>query len=107
MRRQAAGALAILTVDQAGWRMSPKLDVPRNIMIVPLPPGSPELTPAENIWQFIRQNWLSNRVFRSCDDIVARCCESWNKLLDQPWRIRSIGQRDWANGFRVVTAGVS
>jgi len=25
--------------------------------------------------------------------------EAWNKLVDQPWRIMSIGLRDWAHGF--------
>jgi hypothetical protein len=30
--------------------------------------------PQENIWQFMRQNWLSNRVFKSFDDIVDHCC---------------------------------
>ena len=50
----------------------------------------------ENIWQFLRDNWLSNRIFKSYDDIVALCCEAWNKLIDQPWKIMSIGQRKWA-----------
>jgi transposase len=31
--------------------------------ILLLPPKSPELNPVENIWQFMRDNWLSNRVF--------------------------------------------
>ena len=44
-------------------------------------------------------NWLSNRVFSSYDNIVAHCCDAWNKLVDQPWRIMSIGLRDWAHGF--------
>ncbi len=44
-------------------------------------------------------NWLSNRVFKSYDDIVALCCEAWNKLIDQPWKIMSIGRRKWAHGF--------
>ncbi len=57
------------------------------------------LNPVETLWQFMRQNWLSNRVFNSYDDIVAHCCEAWNKLTDQPWRIMSLGIRDWANGF--------
>ena len=35
-----------------------------NITIVPLPAMCPELNPVENIWQFMRDNWLSNRVFR-------------------------------------------
>jgi hypothetical protein len=29
-----------------------------------------ELNPVENIWQFMRDNWLSNRVFQSYDDIL-------------------------------------
>ncbi len=95
----ALGAHAILIVDQAVWHTTSKLDVPENITLVPLPPRSPELNPVENLWQFIRQNWLSNRVFKSYDDIVALCCESWNNIIDQPWRIRSIGHRDWAHGF--------
>ena len=32
------------------------------------------------------------------DDIVAHCCEAWNELMDQPWKIRSIGRRAWAHG---------
>lgn len=93
------GAHALLILDQAGWHMSRHLTVPDNITLLHLPPRSPELNPVENVWQFLRQNWLSNRVFENYDDIVAHCCTAWNKLTDEPWRIRSIGNRDWANGF--------
>ena len=95
----APGAHAVLLVDQAGWHLSHQLVVPPNITIMPLPSKCPELNPVENVWQFMRQNWLSNRVFRSYDNIVDHCCEAWNKLTDQPWRIMSIGLREWANGF--------
>ena len=46
----------------------------------------------------IIDNWLSNRVFTSHDNIVDRCCEAWNKLVDQPWRIMTIRRRRWARG---------
>ena len=92
------GAVATLPLDQAGWHMSSKLVVPANIVIVPLPPNCPELNPTENVWQFMRDNSLSNRVFRSYTDIVDHCCDAWNKLMDQPWRIMSIGLREWAHG---------
>jgi transposase len=95
----APGAHAVLLLDQAGWHMTDKLDLPANITIVPLPPKCPELNPTENVWQFLRDNWLSNRVFKSYDDIVDHCCDAWNKLVDQPWRIMSIGMRDWAHRF--------
>ena len=67
--------------------------------LLPLPPKCPELNPVENVWQFIRDNWLSNRVFRSYGDILEHCCFAWNKLVDQPWTIMSIGLRDWAHRF--------
>ena len=95
----AQDAHAVLILDQAGWHLAGALVVPRNITILPLPPRSPELNPVENIWQFMRDNWLSNRVFKGYDDIVAHCCAAWNNLVDQPWRIRSIGKRSWAEGF--------
>src|SRR4029077_17209805 len=95
----APGAHAVLLVDQAGWHLSARLVIPTNITILPMPPKSPELNPVENIWQFMRDNWLSNRVFKSYDDLVDHCCEAWNKLLDQPCRIMSIGLRQWAHGF--------
>src|SRR5262249_51260340 len=47
------------------------------------------------IWQFMRQNWLSSRIFKSFDDIVDHCCYAWNTLIDQPWKIMSIARRDW------------
>ena len=95
----AQHAHAVLILDKAGWHLSGALVVPDNITLLPLPPRSPELNPVENIWQFMRDNWLSNRVFTGYDDIVAHCCAPWNDLIDQPWRIRSIGRRTWAEGF--------
>jgi len=92
----AQGAHAVLLMDQAGWHSSTKLDVPDNLTIVLFPSRSPELNPVENVWQFMRDNWLSNRVFTSYEDIVDHCCEAWNKLVDRPWTIMSIGMRDWA-----------
>ncbi len=42
---------------------------------------------------------LSNRIFKSYDDIVALRCEVWNKLIEQSWKIMSIGQRESRHGF--------
>lgn len=95
----APGAHAVLLLDQAGWHGSAKLVVPPNITLMPLPPRCPELNPVENVWQFMRDNWLSNRIFQSYDDIIDHCCFAWNKLVEQPWRIRSLGLRQWAHGF--------
>jgi hypothetical protein len=52
----------------------------------------------------MRDNWLSNRVFSSYDDLVDHCCDAWNKLVDQPWRIMSQGLRQW--GAPVLINGI-
>ena len=93
------GRHAVLLLDQAGWHMTPKLIVPANISIIPLPAKCPELNPQEGIWQFIRQNWLSNRIFAGYENLVDHCCDAWNKLIERPWTIMSIGLRSWAHRF--------
>lgn len=47
----------------------------------------------------MRDNWLLNRIVQSYDDIVDHCCFAWNKLVEQPWRIMSLGLRQLAHGF--------
>jgi hypothetical protein len=71
-------------VDQAGWHGAKELKIPTNISLLPSPPRSPELNSQENIWQFMRQNWLSNRIFKSFEDIVDHCCYAWNTLIAKP-----------------------
>ena len=91
----APGAHAIVLLDQAGWHQSKRLVVPANITLLPLPAKAPELNPVENVWQFMRENWLSNRVFPSYEAILDHCCAAWGKFIDQPWRVMSIGLQDW------------
>jgi transposase len=95
----APGRHAVLLLDQAGRHLSGQVAVPANVTLLPPPPKCPELNAMENVWQFPRGNWLSNRVFPTYHDILDHCCEAWNRLIDQPWRIMSIGLRDWIHGF--------
>jgi transposase len=96
-RHVTPGAHAVVLLDGAGWhQLGGLLHLPHNISLMHLPPYSPELNPVENIWQFLRQNFLSNRVFDNYDAIVDVCCAAWNALIALPERIRSITQRNWA-----------
>lgn len=96
-RHIAPKAHGVILMDRAGWHTTGKLTVPDNITIILLPSRSPELNPVENIWQYIRQNWLSNRVFETHEAILDAGCNAWNKLIKQPNTITSIGMRDWAH----------
>jgi transposase len=96
------GAHAVITVDGAGWHQTGRrLKVPENISLLPLPPYSPELNPVENIWQFLRQNFLAHRLFDTYDDIVNACCSAWNKLCAIPGKLRDIATREWAEQVNI------
>jgi transposase len=92
----------VVTLDGAGWhQLGGRLQVPDNISLLLLPPYSPELNPQENIWQYLRQNYLANRVFETYEAIVDACCAAWNSLTDQPERITSIATREWTLPVKV------
>jgi len=96
-RHVAKGAHAVLLLDRAGWHTTGKLNMPKNITPIFLPSRSPELNPVENIWQYLRANRLSNRVFETYDAIIDAACQAWRKLIAQPKTITSIGMRKWAH----------
>ena len=92
----ALGTHAVLLLDQAGWHLSDKVVVHPTSYSHRCHPSALNSTPWRTSGSFMCDNWLSNRVFRSYDNIVDHCCYAWNKLTDQPWHIMSIGLRDWA-----------
>jgi transposase len=92
----APGAHALLILDKAGWHTTRKLNLPDNLTLMPLPPYCPELNAAENIWQYLRQTYLANRIFTDYNAILDACQDAWLKLLAETGRITSIAQRQWA-----------
>ena len=93
----APGAIAAVICDGAGWhKTGGALRVPGNLLLIPLPPYSPELNSMENVWEYLRANRLSFRVWEDYDAIVEACASAWNWFMGEPGRIRSIGARNWA-----------
>jgi hypothetical protein len=107
-RHVAEGAHAVLLLDRAGWHTTGKLNVPENITPIFLPSRAPELNPVENVWQDLRSNWLSNRVFDTYDAIIDAACEASMKLMAMPETITSIGlARMGPRRSTPVTLGIS
>ena len=71
---------AIIVLDQAGWHKSKTLLIPKNIMIIYLPPYSPELNPVERLWQYIKDNVLKNRIHESLDTLENDLCNFFNSI---------------------------
>jgi hypothetical protein len=96
-RHVQPGSFAVMQLNGAGWHQTGgRLKIPDNMALLPQPPYSPELNPTENVWQFLRQNYLSHRVFADYTAVVDACCDAWNKIIAMPNQIRSIGTRTWA-----------
>jgi transposase len=55
----------VMVLDGASSHKSKDLKVPQNVSLVLLPPYSPELNPAEQIWNALRRDYFANRVFDS------------------------------------------
>ena len=91
----AAGAHAVILLDGAGYHRSVRLKVPANLTLIRLPRYAPELNSAENIWEYLRKNKLSNIVFNTYDDIVEKTCAAWRFFADDIQAVSSITHRDW------------
>lgn len=70
--------------------------MPDTISLLTLPPYAPDLNPVENVWQYLRANWLTISVFNGSDAIVTACCAAWNRFVYDPAAINSIPSRAWA-----------
>ena len=91
------GSLAVLVCDGAGWHQTGgALELPNNVILLPLPPYAPELNPMENVWQYLRANKLCATVWNNHDEIVDACADAWTWFAEDKRRIKFIGTRDWA-----------
>lgn len=84
----------LLVLDQAGWHISGDLEGPEGITLVPLPPYSPELQPAEHLWPLIDQP-VVNRLIRSLDEREAILGARIRVLSERNEQIRSTTLFHW------------
>lgn len=89
------GRQALVIMDRAGWHMSKAIQCFDNVTVLPLPPYSPELNPVEQLWQHLKQRYLSNRCFKDYNQIVDECCNAWDEILIEPNFIRNLCSRGW------------
>ena len=93
----APGAHALILFDGAGWHRGGDLVVPDNLTLLKLPPYAPELNGAENIWDYLRKNGLSNRLYDGYEHIVDACCRAWNAFVAKPALVTSVTNRSWVH----------
>ena len=85
------GAVHVALIrDQAGYHTSDKLNVPANISLIQLPPRSPELSPIENLWHYLRQHDWSNRACEDSDALFDAALDAWQNVCLNRETVRSV-----------------
>jgi transposase len=85
----------VMVMDQAGWHIAHELEVPKNMRLVLLPPYSPEINPAEHIWDALRENCIGNTVFASLDAADKALSKGLRSLESDPERMQSLTGFEW------------
>ena len=80
----------VMFLDGAGWHKAHELTVPANMKLLALPPYSPELNPAEHVWEYIRENNIRNQVFEDLDTVMNTVETSLRHLHEAPEGLRSM-----------------
>ena len=82
------------------WHGRAALQVPGNVALLPLPPCSPELNPVERVWLYLRERFLSFRLYRSEQAIVDTLCAAWNALRHGTGRLTTL------TGYPCITQAI-
>jgi DDE superfamily endonuclease len=90
-----ADEFILMVLDGAGWHRAKRLQVPSNVCLVPLPPWSPQLNPAEHIWDELREKYLANRRFENMDQLDHQLVTGLAVLEADLPRIASLTGFDW------------
>lgn len=83
----------VFVLDRAGWHVAKALDIPENVTLLYLPPYSPELNPIERLWAYLKQHYLSNRIFENEVHLYDQTNAAWNQLDEE--RLKTITNTEW------------
>jgi transposase len=84
----------LLVVDQAGWHTGKEVELPEGIDLEFVPPGSPELQPAERLWSLTNEG-VANGLFEEIEQIEQALVERCLELLDQTETIKGLTNYHW------------
>lgn len=90
-----ADEFIVMVMDQAGWHLAADLTVPANMRLIFLPPYSPELNPAEHLWEALREESFANDVLADLDAVEHRLIAGLRRLEANPARVRSMTGFNW------------
>lgn len=85
----------LMVLDGAGWHKNQAIPLPSNLMLLFLPPYSPELNPVEHLWDDLREKSFHNRVFDSIDALENHLEQELAAFEKDSQRAKSITHWPW------------
>lgn len=85
----------LLVMDGAPCHRAGDLEIPENIRIAELPPYSPELNPAEHLWDAMREDGFKNVTFSSMQKVEQALVTSLQTLEHDRERIKCMTGFPW------------
>jgi transposase len=89
----------VIVLDGAPSHQGKKLEVPENISLVFLPPYSPELNPAERLWNVLRRDYFANRVFDSLNAATLQAEHGLAQMASNRESLKSLTNWPWINAI--------
>ena len=88
-----------MVLDGASSHKSKELKIPDNVSLIPLPPYSPELNPAEQIWNLLRRDYFANRVFDSLDASTKHAERGLAEMAANKSAVRQLTNWTWISAI--------
>jgi transposase len=93
--RRHANEFIVMVLDGAGWHRARRLPIPKNMRLLWLPPWSPQLHPAEHLWDEVREKYFANRWFQTMDQLEAQLIAGLAALEANAQQVASLTGFDW------------
>ena len=85
----------VMVLDGAPSHRASFLKIPGNMALLRLPPYSPELNPAERLWEELREKEFANKVFDSLGAALAQAAYGLRRLENSPAALQSLTGWQW------------
>jgi hypothetical protein len=87
----------ITVMDRAPWHPSENSNKFDNIRVIRQPQYSPEVNPAEHVWEHIRENYFHNRQFKTLDILEEELVNALYELGQNKNTVKSLTAFHWIN----------
>lgn len=91
--------LKIMIIDNAGFHSTKNIAIPDNIKLIRIPPYTPELNPAEKVWQYLKERF-KNKTFVNLKELKEWLHETVKKEINNENIINIVKSEFYINAFK-------